>query len=103
MSSKPLNNPYDLFLISGQSNAIGHTNARESLTRGDEYWSDLMHLFKQDLNQSQWNQELYKLIDSVHVYENGPPEVIANLRDEVIKLWQFGLLNSIDEPLSSGK
>jgi hypothetical protein len=101
----PNSNGLDLYLISGQSNAQGHTtDAFWSLTGNVSYWSDLKELFKQDLNQDQWNQELYQLIDSVHdEYETGPPEVIATLRDEVIRLQQLGLLNGMNERLSFGK
>ncbi len=102
----PNSNGLDLYLISGQSNAQGHTtDAGWSITGNASYWLDLKELFKQDLKQVQWNQELYQLIDSVHddEYETGPPEVIATLRDEVIRLQQFGLLNGINEPLSLGK
>ena len=108
--ARPLNNPHnsnglDLFLISGQSNAIGHTTLECSMTRDESYWADLMRLFNQDLNQVQWSQELYQLIDSVHddESETGPPEVIATLRDGVVKLWQLGLLNGMNKTLSLGK
>ena len=102
----PNSNGLDLYLISGQSNAQGHTtDAGWSITGNASYWLDLKELFKQDLKQVPWDQELYQLIDSVHddEYETGPPEVIATLRDEVIRLQQFGLLNGINEPLSLGK
>jgi len=98
-------NGLDLYLISGQSNTQGHTtDAGYSITGNASYWSDLKELFMQDLNQVQWNQELYQLIDLVHDNEDktGPPEVIATLRDEVIRLQRLGLLNGMNEPLSLG-
>jgi hypothetical protein len=105
LSNPPNSNGLDLFLISGQSNAIGHTTLECSMTRSESYWADLMRLFKQDLNQVEWSKELYQLIDTVHVdeYETGPPEVIATLRNGVVKLWQLGLLNGINKSLSFGK
>ena len=96
----------DFFLFSGQSNAIGHTTSDQSTTRNVTYWMNLLHLFN-DAEQNGdtsdvWKDKLYTTIQSVHTAADGPASVITLLRDEVVKLQGLGLLNGLNQSLSTG-
>ena len=87
----------DFVLFSGQSNAIGHTTSDQSITRNVTYWMNLLHLFN-----DVWKGKLYTTIQSVHTAADGPASVITLLRDEVVKLQGLGLLNGLNQSLSTG-
>jgi hypothetical protein len=96
----------DFFLFSGQSNAIGHTTSSQSITKNVTYWMNLLRLFneaEQNGGTSDvWKDKLYTTIQSVHTAADGPASVITLLRDEVVKLQGLGLLNRLNQTLSTG-
>jgi hypothetical protein len=55
-----------------------------------------------------WNDKLYTTIQSVHTAAgltaaDSPASVITLLRDEVVKLQGLGLLNRLNQSLSTGE
>ena len=96
----------DFFLFSGQSNAIGHTTSSQSITKNVTYWMNLLRLFNEAEQNggtsNVWRDKLYNTIQSVHTAADGPASVITLLRDEVVKLQGLGLLNRLNQSLSTG-
>jgi hypothetical protein len=101
----------DFFLFSGQSNAIGHTTSSQSITKNVTYWMNLLRLFNEAEQNggtsNVWRDKLYTTIQSVHTAAgltaaDSPASVITLLRDEVVKLQGLGLLNRLNQTLSTG-
>jgi len=91
----------DFFLLGGQSNMQGHTTSRQSLTKNETYFLDIKKLFEDGDDPAIMESKLLNIIESGgrKVSESS---VKANLAKETMNLYNQGLLNDLDTPLSLG-
>ena len=93
-------NNRDLFLLSGQSNMVGHTTSGQSIERSGDYWAKIKSILEQGGNLATMEEELYKVIYGTN-YKND--EVATTLTNGVMELYKSSLLNDLDTPLTHGK
>ena len=94
----------DFFLLSGQSNMIGHTTSGASIGSNDAYWLEVKGILEGDPNVME--DMLYDAIYAANsgVSSGAELEVVAStLTNETMKLYNGGLLNNLDTPLSLGR
>ena len=106
--------PRDLFLLSGQSNMIGHTTSEWSIEKNGKYWNDIKSILDEaaiaeangvDDYLSTMEEDLYKVIyeANYHVDNENINRVAETLTNGVMDLYKSSLLNDLDTPLSIGK
>ncbi len=88
----------DLFLLSGQSNMVGHTTSGHSIGGNSTYWDGIKSILENNKNNK--FEELYNIIYETN-YQN--KEVAQSLTSGVIDLYQSSLLNDLDTPMQYGK
>ncbi len=92
----------DLFLLSGQSNMDGFTTQRGSLTGDADYWIAIKSILTN--GDSNMKDELYNVTYEANNGRKGGAEEVANtLTNELMHLYNQGLLNDLDTPLTFGK
>ena len=59
--------PGDLFLLSGQSNIIGHSTSRQSIGKNNDYWLEIKSILEaaknDDESKEEMEEELYAVIE----------------------------------------
>jgi len=92
----------DLFLLSGQSNMDGYTTTGQSLTGNADYWIAMKSILTN--GDSNMTDQLYDVIyEANSSRKNGTEEVASTLTNELMHLYNQGLLNDLDTPLKFGK
>ena len=91
----------DLFLLSGQSNMDGFTTRGQSLTGSADYWLSIKSILTN--GTSTMKDELYNVIYEANQRKSGAMEVANTLTNELMHLYDQGLLNDLDAPLTFGK
>ncbi|KAL7491834.1 hypothetical protein ACHAWT_001093 [Skeletonema menzelii] len=102
--------PSDKFLLSGQSNMVGHTTSGQSVTSNGDYWNKIKSILEQGGNLNTMEEELYNVIYEANYYEYSTIElteeqagVARTLANGVMDLYKSELLNDLDAPLQFGK
>ena len=92
-------NQRDLFLLSGQSNMIGHTTSKQSITSTDVYWNTIKSIVESgDLGMMEEN--LHNVIYETNFFNE---QVATTLTNGLMELYKSLLLKDLDTPLSLGK
>jgi hypothetical protein len=91
----------DLFLLSGQSNCDGYTTNGGSLTGDTDYWITIKSILTN--GDSNMKDKLYNVTYEANKRKDGAEEVANTLTNELINLYNQGLLNDLDTPLTFGK
>mmetsp|Transcript_23014 Transcript_23014/g.34333 ORF Transcript_23014/g.34333 Transcript_23014/m.34333 type:complete len:601 (+) Transcript_23014:77-1879(+) len=106
---EPPTQPRDLFLLSGQSNMVGHTTSAESMTGSADYWNTIKSILDSAVtaaanggtgNLTSMEEQLYNVIYEANESNN---QVATTLTNGVMDLYKSGLLNGLDTPLQFGK
>jgi hypothetical protein len=101
--------PIDKFLLSGQSNMVGHTTSSQSLTSNAKYWKRLKSILERGgnhLDTTTMKDKLYNAIYNANYYEyndNTNEQVATTLTNGIMELYNSSLLNDLDVPLKFGK
>lgn len=95
----------DFFLLSGQSNMVGHTTSRESLGKDETYWLRLKSIIDAGGDPAVMENDLFTVIREEQLARkiNAPESVDITLANETMKLYSKGLLNDLDTPLDLGR
>ena len=94
----------DYFLLSGQSNMQGHSTSERSLTGNDTYWLDIKQLLEDEVDPAIMESKLQSIIKAGQLVQHEFTEsVMINLANETMKLYNQGLLNDLNTPLSLGR
>ena len=91
----------DLFLLSGQSNMDGFSTWGKSLTGNADYWLSIKSILAN--GDSEMKEELYNVTYEANKRHSGAEEVANTLTSELMLLYNQGLLNDLDTPLTHGK
>eukprot|EP00986_Skeletonema_menzelii_P019181 scaffold27080_cov234-Skeletonema_menzelii.AAC.4 len=91
----------DLFLLSGQSNMDGYATRGQSLTGNADYWLSIKSILTN--GTSTMKDELYNVIYEANQRKSGTMEVANTLTNELMHLYDQGLLHDLDAPLTFGK
>jgi hypothetical protein len=89
----------DLFLLSGQSNMIGHTTSSQSIGGNSNYWDEIKSILESNKDDNKF-EELYNIIYETN-YQN--KQVAQSLTSGMKDLYQSSLLNDLDTPMQYGK
>jgi hypothetical protein len=99
------NNYTDFFLLSGQSNMIGHTTSHQSIGENGEYWLKIKSILDGGGDTSLMLANLKATIHHRNVLSD--PYTTESITDllarETIQLYNDGLLNNLDTPLIFGR
>ncbi|KAL7493905.1 hypothetical protein ACHAWT_002740, partial [Skeletonema menzelii] len=96
----------DLFLLSGQSNMVGHTTSGQSITSNGDYWNKIKSILEQGGNLNTMEDALYNVIyeaNYYYKYGSSNEQVARTLTNGVMDLYKSELLNDLDTPLQFGK
>jgi hypothetical protein len=88
----------DLFLLSGQSNMVGHSTSSQSIGGNSNYWDEIKSILEN--NKDDKFEELYNIIYETN-YQN--KQVAQSLTSGMKDLYQSSLLNDLDTPIQYGK
>eukprot|EP00985_Skeletonema_marinoi_P016673 scaffold8993_cov207-Skeletonema_marinoi.AAC.29 len=112
-TQEPPTHPRDLFLLSGQSNMVGHTTSSESMTGSADYWNTIKSILDSAAasggsgNLTSMEEQLYNAIyeanDNNGEANESNDQVATTLTNGVMNLYKSGLLNDLDKPLQFGK
>eukprot|EP00984_Skeletonema_dohrnii_P035252 scaffold34795_cov183-Skeletonema_dohrnii-CCMP3373.AAC.1 len=115
ITQEPPTHPRDLFLLSGQSNMVGHTTSSESMTGSADYWNSIKSILDSATanggsgsgNLTIMQEQLYNIIykENENIYESNESngQVATTLTNGVMDLYKSGLLTDLDTPLQFGK
>mmetsp|Transcript_27820 Transcript_27820/g.50757 ORF Transcript_27820/g.50757 Transcript_27820/m.50757 type:complete len:546 (+) Transcript_27820:146-1783(+) len=102
-----INNVIDLFLLSGQSNMVGHTLDGQSIGGNSDYWTQQIKpiLDAGGDNPFAMEDDLFNVIHAQQIAGNlsAPVSVSLLLANETMKLYNDGLLNELDTALTLGR
>lgn len=93
----------DFFLLSGQSNAHGHTTSGLSIGEDDSYWMKIKSILESGGELDIMEELLYDAIYAANADHPEPGMVATTLANETTKLYKNGLLYDLDTPLSLGR
>ena len=95
----------DFFLLSGQSNMVGHTTSGQSLGKDESYWLRLKSILDAGGDPAVMENDMFTVIREEQLARktNAPESVDITLANETMKLYNKGLLNDLDTPLNLGR
>jgi hypothetical protein len=95
----------DLFLLSGQSDMVGHTTSGQSITSSGDYWNKLKSILERGGNFDTMEDKLYNAIYEANYnpQSDSNEQVARTLTEGVMDLYKSDLLNDLDTPLQFGK
>lgn len=95
----------DLYLFAGQSNMVGHTTSGSSIGRNDALWTDVREILQQGNNATIMYADLYDTLYYPNLRDIdaiGAAEVAAKEAEELVSLYNYGLLNDLNTSTASG-
>jgi hypothetical protein len=82
----------------------GHSTSERSLTGNDTYWLDIKQLLEDEVDLAIMESKLQSIIKAGQLVQHEFTEsVMINLANETMKLYNQGLLNDLNTPLSLGR